>query len=227
MSFTIPAAVSTWTARTRLDPALRDRRAGDSRTAPGSIARRGGAESSSTSRPRTRGHLGPGAAEHPALEGEHPFAPAQAVHERRFPRAVSVRGVEEGLALRPDNLLEILYAAHCHIDDFTGIEVHRGTVHRGQHLVGHGGRTRDGEKFTAASDSHGMRFPGCHDGGAFGPGSPADASKLGMAERGGFEPPDRRRSTVFKTAAFNRSATSPRVRSIVEAPGETKAGARD
>ena len=30
-----------------------------------------------------------------------------------------------------------------------------------------------------------------------------------LAEREGFEPPDRRRSTVFKTAAFDRSATSP------------------
>jgi hypothetical protein len=30
-----------------------------------------------------------------------------------------------------------------------------------------------------------------------------------MAEREGFEPPDPRGSTVFKTAAFDRSATSP------------------
>ena len=32
-----------------------------------------------------------------------------------------------------------------------------------------------------------------------------------MAEREGFEPPDRFRSTVFKTAAFDHSATSPGV----------------
>ena len=31
-----------------------------------------------------------------------------------------------------------------------------------------------------------------------------------MAEREGFEPPDPRGSTVFKTAAFDHSATSPR-----------------
>ena len=31
-----------------------------------------------------------------------------------------------------------------------------------------------------------------------------------MAEREGFEPPEGRPSTVFKTAAFNRSATSPK-----------------
>ena len=30
-----------------------------------------------------------------------------------------------------------------------------------------------------------------------------------MAEREGFEPPDPEGSTVFKTAAFDRSATSP------------------
>ena len=30
-----------------------------------------------------------------------------------------------------------------------------------------------------------------------------------VAEREGFEPPDRFRSTVFKTAAFDHSATSP------------------
>ena len=30
-----------------------------------------------------------------------------------------------------------------------------------------------------------------------------------MAEREGFEPPEGRPSTVFKTAAFVRSATSP------------------
>ena len=31
-----------------------------------------------------------------------------------------------------------------------------------------------------------------------------------LAEREGFEPPEGRPSTVFKTAAFNRSATSPK-----------------
>jgi hypothetical protein len=31
----------------------------------------------------------------------------------------------------------------------------------------------------------------------------------GLAEREGFEPPDPCGSTVFKTAAFDRSATSP------------------
>ena len=31
-----------------------------------------------------------------------------------------------------------------------------------------------------------------------------------MAEREGFEPPDLLQSTVFKTAALNRSATSPK-----------------
>ena len=30
-----------------------------------------------------------------------------------------------------------------------------------------------------------------------------------LAERGGFEPPDPRRSTVFKTAAIDHSAISP------------------
>ena len=33
-----------------------------------------------------------------------------------------------------------------------------------------------------------------------------------MAEREGFEPPDPRGSTVFKTAAIDRSATSPDLR---------------
>jgi hypothetical protein len=32
-----------------------------------------------------------------------------------------------------------------------------------------------------------------------------------MAEREGFEPPNPRGSTVFKTAAFDHSATSPRL----------------
>ncbi len=38
------------------------------------------------------------------------------------------------------------------------------------------------------------------------------------AEREGFEPPDPRRSTVFKTAAFDRSAISPgaKLRTISE-----------
>jgi hypothetical protein len=35
-----------------------------------------------------------------------------------------------------------------------------------------------------------------------------------MAEREGFEPPEACASTVFKTAAFDRSATSPRRASI-------------
>ncbi len=33
--------------------------------------------------------------------------------------------------------------------------------------------------------------------------------KFQLAEREGFEPPERRRSTVFKTAAFDHSAISP------------------
>jgi hypothetical protein len=33
--------------------------------------------------------------------------------------------------------------------------------------------------------------------------------KSGSAEREGFEPPDLLQSTVFKTAAFDRSAISP------------------
>ena len=39
-----------------------------------------------------------------------------------------------------------------------------------------------------------------------------------VAEREGFEPPDPRRSTVFKTAAFDRSAISPgaKLRTISE-----------
>ena len=37
-----------------------------------------------------------------------------------------------------------------------------------------------------------------------------------LAEREGFEPPDGCPSTVFKTAALNRSATSPEARSIAD-----------
>ncbi len=37
----------------------------------------------------------------------------------------------------------------------------------------------------------------------------ASAGRSRLAEREGFEPPDRCRSTVFKTAAFDHSATSP------------------
>jgi hypothetical protein len=43
-------------------------------------------------------------------------------------------------------------------------------------------------------------------GGRYGP------SRSCMAEREGFEPPDPRGSTVFKTAAFDHSATSPKPR---------------
>jgi len=129
------------------------------------------------------GHLGPGAAEHSALKGEHPVAPAEAIHERRLPRAVTVRGVHEGLGLCPDDFLEIFNATHCHIDNLTGIEVDCGTVHRGKHLVGHGGRTRDGEKFTAASDSHEIQFPECGGG---------NASWLVAAHRGRRRRPTRR-----------------------------------
>ena len=35
------------------------------------------------------------------------------------------------------------------------------------------------------------------------------AHSVSSAEREGFEPPDPRRSTVFKTAAFDRSAIFP------------------
>src|SRR5690606_31610288 len=39
-----------------------------------------------------------------------------------------------------------------------------------------------------------------------------------MAEREGFEPPDPCGSTVFKTAALNHSATSPKFDLVQEAP---------
>jgi hypothetical protein len=38
---------------------------------------------------------------------------------------------------------------------------------------------------------------------------PAYAGHFQFAEREGFEPPDLLQSTVFKTAAFDRSAISP------------------
>ena len=42
-------------------------------------------------------------------------------------------------------------------------------------------------------------------------GAPAASQEAGiLAEREGFEPPDACASAVFKTAALNRSATSPR-----------------
>ena len=49
---------------------------------------------------------------------------------------------------------------------------------------------------------------------------------LEMAEREGFEPPEACASTVFKTAAFDRSATSPRRASIPDkgAPGHVIPG---
>ena len=39
--------------------------------------------------------------------------------------------------------------------------------------------------------------------------------KIRLAEREGFEPPDPFGSTVFKTAAFGRSATSPKAYSCI------------
>ncbi len=38
---------------------------------------------------------------------------------------------------------------------------------------------------------------------------------LFVAESEGFEPPDRFRSTVFKTAAFDHSANSPKSKCLV------------
>ena len=45
-----------------------------------------------------------------------------------------------------------------------------------------------------------------------------------MAEREGFEPPDGCPSTVFKTAAFDHSATSPRLAGIVRRQGTMRKG---
>ena len=38
---------------------------------------------------------------------------------------------------------------------------------------------------------------------------PLKKGQISLAEREGFEPPDLLQSTVFKTAAFDRSAISP------------------
>ena len=40
--------------------------------------------------------------------------------------------------------------------------------------------------------------------------------RLRLAEREGFEPPDPCRSTVFKTAAFDRSAISPKTNAKIQ-----------
>ena len=43
---------------------------------------------------------------------------------------------------------------------------------------------------------------------------PLKKGQISVAEREGFEPPDLLQSTVFKTAAFDRSAISPRQKYI-------------
>ena len=126
------------------------------------------------------GHLGPGPAEHPALQGQHPIAAAQAIDERCLPGAMAVCGVQKGLASGSDNFLQIGYAAHCYLDNLTRIEIDRGAMHRGQHLVGNGRRTRDGKEFTAAADSHGMRSP---DGGEGGIRTPGPSPVNGFQDR--------------------------------------------
>ncbi len=89
-----------------------------------------------------------------AFQHQNLVAARQHVAERSFPCAVAIGDVDVGAALGGKQPGEIAQQAVGHIDHGVGIDVQRGTMHRPQHFVGHGGGPGDSQKFAARANDH-------------------------------------------------------------------------
>jgi hypothetical protein len=67
---------------------------------------------------------------------------------------MAVGDVDVGFALGGKQRREIAQQAVGQLHHLLGIDVERGTVHRPQHLVGHGGGTGDRQEFPARANGH-------------------------------------------------------------------------
>jgi hypothetical protein len=85
-------------------------------------------------------------------------AARQYVGQRRFPCAMAVGDVDVGFALGGEQFREIGEQAVGQFQHLFGIDIERRAMHRLQHLVGHGGRSRDGQKFPARANGHLLVF---------------------------------------------------------------------
>ena len=100
------------------------------------------------------GRLAPTDGEAPAFEHQHLVAAREHVGQRRLPGAVAVGGVDVGVALGAEDLLEVGEQAVRKRDHRAGIDVDGRPVHGGEHGIGNDGGTRDGEEFTACGKRH-------------------------------------------------------------------------
>ena len=104
------------------------------------------------------GRVAPADRKTSAFQHQHLVAARQHVGERRFPRAMAVGDVDVGLALGGEQFGEIGEQAVGQFHHLLGIDVERRAMHRLQHFVGHGGGSRDGQKFPARANGHLLVF---------------------------------------------------------------------
>jgi hypothetical protein len=71
---------------------------------------------------------------------------------------MAVGDVDVGLALGGEQSGEIGEQALGQLHHLIGIDIERRAVHRLQHFVGHGGGSRDGQKFPARANGHLLVF---------------------------------------------------------------------
>ena len=89
------------------------------------------------------GHLAPADGEAAAFEHQDLVTLREHVGERGFPAAVPVGGVDIGAAARGEHFAQVREQRVCESNHAARIDIDGGPLHGLQHLVGHGGRTRD------------------------------------------------------------------------------------
>jgi len=99
-------------------------------------------------------HLAPAGGEQAALQHQNLIAPGQHVAQRRLPGAMTVGDVDVSTPLGPKHPAQIFQAGHGHVLKRARIDVDRRAVHGAQDFVGHRGRARNAQKFTAVADGH-------------------------------------------------------------------------
>jgi hypothetical protein len=89
-----------------------------------------------------------------AFEYQDLVAPGEHVRECGFPGTVAVRNVDVGAARGVEDAGDVAQQAVGQGEQRPGIDIDRRPVHGPQHLVGHGRRSRNGQKFTPRPHAH-------------------------------------------------------------------------
>ena len=109
------------------------------------------------------GHLPPQRGEVAGLAHQDLVARRQRVHQRRFPRAGSGRGIDDHRALGVEDALQARQDLLGQLREVGPAVIEGGPIDRAQHPVGHVGRAGDLEEVAPAAKGHlpvhcGLRF---------------------------------------------------------------------